>query len=287
MEDKEPEVLKPVENSLAMRKLPSNIKCYIDGKQYFSEDIGMSESDVYILEDAVLKIQKQTEETDNEVEILKWLAEHAQRDIQQLFPSIIHYEIMDGVAYTLMTRIKGDMLCDTKYMLVPELLVKIVAEGLKSLWKTDVKECGFVVSRLNKRLEAARYNVEHNLVDMDNVEPETFGENGFANPMELLKWLEENKPEEDIVFTHGDYCLPNIFTDGKSVNGFIDLGKAGPADRWQDIALCLRSLKSNFEGRYNGGKPYEGYEPQMLLDELGITMDEEKNRYYLLLDELF
>lgn len=65
-----------------------------------------------------------------------------------------------------------------------------------------------------KRLEAAEYNVMHGLVDLDNVEPETFGPNGFRNPEELLKWLKNNRPDEDIVFTHGDYCLPNIFVTG-------------------------------------------------------------------------
>ena len=50
------------------------------------------------------------------------------------------------------------------------------------------------------------------------------------------------------MFVHGDFCLPNVFfADGK-VSGFIDLGDAGIADRWYDIALGYRSLKHNVDG---------------------------------------
>ena len=51
------------------------------------------------------------------------------------------------------------------------------------------------------------------------------------------------------------------------------------------IALCYRSLVHNFEGRY-GGEVYEGFNANILFDELGIEPDWNKIRYYILLDEL-
>ena len=78
-----------------------------------------------------------------------------------------------------------------------------------------------------------------------------------------------------------------IFADGNTVSGFIDLGKMGPADRWQDIAIAIRSLGHNFDGRYSDGKRIFDFKPQMLLNALDINFDEEKYRYYILLDELF
>jgi len=267
-------------------RLPQRINQIVDGKEYIQNEVGMSASDVYMFDDMVLKIQKVTEETENEAAILNRIGKNAADGEPSLFPKLIAYEVEDKTAYTLISRMKGDMLCDDRLMRKPEVLVQIAAAGLKALWSIDVTDCEFSTSRLENRLKAARYNVEHNLVDMDNVEPETFSEGGFKDPYELIDWLENNRPDEDIVFTHGDYCLPNVFAQGESIGGFIDLGKAGPADRWQDVALCLRSLRSNFDGVYTG-IAYEGYSEQMLLDALGIDMDEEKYHYYLLLDELF
>lgn len=104
--------------------------------------------------------------------------------------------------------------------------------------------------------------------------------------MALLSWLEANRPEEELVLSHGDFCLPNIFLEKEKLSGFIDLGRMGLADKWQDIALCYRSLKHNFEGYY-GGKVYEGFDPDILFEALGIEPDWQKLNYYILLDELF
>lgn len=260
---------------------PQAISGIIGSEQYIKNSVGMSGSDVYIFPHHVLKVQKRSAESDNEYEMLRWLNKRLP------VPEIPAYIVDNGIAYTLMTKACGKMLCDKTFMYTPELLVKRVAEGLRLLWSVDISDCPFTYSRLTQRLKAARYNVEHGLVDTDNVEPDTFGPNSFADPAELLRWLEEHRPDEELVMTHGDYCLPNIFADDKGISSFIDLGKAGPADRWQDIAICLRSLRSNFYGRYNGGTMIPGYDENALLRELGIDMDKEKMRYYLLLDELF
>ncbi len=261
--------------------IPEQVKCIVGDSAFTRNGVGMSGSEVLIFPDYVLKIQEYLAEAENERSMVAWLAGRLP------VPEIPAYCVEENRAYTLMTRIKGEMLCTEKYLTNPELLTELVAEGLKLLWQVDVTQCPYRTSRLEERLKAARWNVEHNLVDLDNVDPETFGEGGFANPLELLEWLEQNRPEEDIVLTHGDFCLPNIFAVGNKISGFIDLGKLGPADRWQDIAIVMRSLKDNLGGAYTPGRVYGQFEPQMLLEKLGIEMDAEKNRYYLLLDELF
>ena len=263
------------------RRIPDRISDIVGNQTSYTNNVGMSDSEVLIYTDYVLKIQTESEETINEQNMVTWL------DGQVPVPEIPVYYAEDGIAYTLMTKVKGKMLCDEEYLNNPKQLIRCVAEGLRMLWKVDVTHCPFRTSRLENRLKQARHNVENNLVDMDNVDPETFGEGGFRNPEELLRWLERNRPQEDIVLTHGDFCLPNIFAEGNRISGFIDLGKMGPADRWQDIAIALRSLKDNFAGNHNGGKKYLDFTPQMLLDELGLDMDYEKQRYYALLDELF
>ena len=98
--------------------------------------------------------------------------------------------------------------------------------------------------------------------------------------------METNKPDFEPVFSHGDFCLPNIFLEGDKIKGFVDLGDAGVSDKWYDIALCYKSLKNNFNGTY-GGKIYTNFDPNSLFKVLGIEPNLEKIRYFLLLDELF
>ena len=264
-----------------MLYIPQQIKDIIGNQKYDQNNIGMSESTVLMFPEYVLKIQKQSAETENEYEVCSKLQDKIP------VPKIPAYCVENGIAYTLMTRVTGRMLCDEEYLYAPQRILDLVAQGIKQLWSVDVKDCSGKVSLLDERLKSARYNVEHGLVDLENVEPETFGPDGFQSPEELLSWLERNRPEEDIVLTHGDFCLPNIFASEDRISGYIDLGKMGPADRWQDIAIALRSLEHNAAGYYNEGKPYFEFEPNMLLDRLGIEMDREKNTYYRLLDELF
>ncbi len=279
------------ENQTKLPYIPHEIKTLVENQPFTTDAIGMSDSTVLMFPDSVLKIQKTTTETRNEVEIISWVEKQnsckANCNNSPLpFPKIIKYIEENNISYTLQSRIQGKMLCDDEYLSDPETLIKITAAALKSLWSVDVTNCpALSVSPLKQRLKQARYIVENHLEETD-VEPETYGPNGFKNPQELLEWLEANQPEEDIVMTHGDFCLPNIFANGNKLAGFIDLGKAGPADRWQDIAIAIRSIRHNLDGIY-GGKKIMDFTPDMLLDKLGIPMDEKKYKYYLLLDELF
>ena len=39
----------------------------------------------------------------------------------------------------------------------------------------------------------------------------------------------------------------NIFLKDGEITGFIDLERAGIADKWQDIALAIRSIEFNLK----------------------------------------
>ena len=89
----------------------------------------------------------------------------------------------------------------------------------------------------------------------------------------------------DPALSHGDFCLPNVFFNDGAVSGYLDLGFCAVADRYQDIALCYRSLSHNADGSY--GPVYPNVRPEKLFDALQVKPDWEKIRYYILLDELF
>lgn len=237
-------------------QVPSKIRLLIDNKPFIVDDIGMSGNQVLIFEDMVLKIEDNPTSMAQQVQVMQWL------EGKISVPQVLAYEEKNGKCYLLMSKIGGEMSCSTYYLEHPNILLKTLACGLKMLWGVDVRECPRVRD-LDAMLKEARMQVENNLVDLDHVEPTTFGKDGFESTKHLLEWLESGQ-----------------------IKGFIDLDKAGIGDKWNDIALCYRSLKHNFDGTY-GGKVYEDFNPDMLFEALGIEPNWEKINYYLLLDELF
>lgn len=259
--------------------IPNIFNKYISDWEHEVDTVGLSNAGVYLFKDMVLKIQPVSEESDNELQMMQWLRGKIN------VPNIIEQITDNSYSYILMSRCRGDMCCADQFMKNPLKQAEILANTLFQLWDIPVDGCPCSWP-LEKRLKEAAKNVESNNIDIAHTEPTTFGKNGFKNHEELLKWLIDNKPKETKVITHGDFCLPNIFADDSGLTGLIDLGRAGVADKWQDIAICYRSLSNNYSGKYNGIK-YSGYQNEMLFNALGIDPDWEIIRYYILLDELF
>ena len=259
--------------------IPKKIKEIIGDVALNKDTVGMSNSSVFVLENMVLKAQSEDFEAKNEVKILSWLRGKLP------VPDIIEHISENGCSYILMSKCQGKMACDDEYMKKPMLQARLLAETLNQLWSVNISICP-CNWQLERKLLIASQNVENGSVDLDNTQPDTFGPGGFKDPEHLLYWLMDNQPTEELVLSHGDFCLPNIYFNDNTVSGLIDLGKCGIADKWTDIALCYRSLSNNFSGMYHG-RSYSGFEPEMLFDGLGIRPDYERIRYYILLDELF
>ena len=260
------------------QNIPENIKHYIEGKTCQIDKTGMSEGNVYIYDDMVLKTEPMSESIFASISVMCSLEELLP------LPHLIYHGVCEGVSYMLMERVKGVMACDRFYMEHPDLLIPVLADSLHRLWSVDIRKCPRE-RRLDTELREARARVVAGRVDMSKSAPGTYGEGGFSDPWELLEWLEQNKPEEELCVSHGDLCLPNIFINGDKLSGLIDTGDMGVADKWRDISLLYRSLKHNADGTF--GHVYKGVDPEKLFDAIGVKMDEKKLRYYLLLDELF
>ncbi|MCL1862591.1 MAG: aminoglycoside 3'-phosphotransferase [Defluviitaleaceae bacterium] len=263
--------------------LPNEIKKHVSGMKVDQNEVGYSSANVYRFYDEnnsyFLKINDANDEFKREVDLLDWL------EGKLPVPKIICRHEEKNKAYLLMAEIQGHMCCvvsddDSDTIREPHgETIKRLAEGLLKLQAVDITHCPFD-STLNHKLKQSLYNIENNLVDVDGWEDF----NKFKSPMELYDWLVANKPQEDLCFTHGDYCLPNIFINDTCVTGFIDMGHGGVADKYQDIALCVRSIAHNAENleqveidKFN----------ELLFSHLGITPDWDKIHYYILLDDLF
>ena len=265
-----------------------------------TETIGKSKASLFMFDmpnaadSMVLKAETVSESSMREHKALIWL------DGRVPVPKVVGHHVSNGMSYILMSKIKGRMLCDPLILSNRRRLLKSIVAALRTLWSVDVDACP-LDSGLDRDLEIAAYNVEHGLVafSLDS----SCGHDipsGVVSATDLLRWLQRNRPkmdDGDRVFSHGDLCLPNVLVDCKGIAGFVDLGGAGWADRWRDIAICVRSLKDNLVGCYakeyaasmglcEGELPFGPFDDKEFFDVLGIAPNEEKLRYYTLLDKL-
>lgn len=265
--------------TIKLGNLPEEIFKIEQSKPYITNKVGMSGAEVRRYDDFVLKIQPHTELSANEASFMRYL------EGKVLAPEVLAYETQNGTDYLLMSKLEGKMIFADKYLSNQALLLEKAGEILHTLWKLPVQDCPCDMT-LKRRLRLAQYNVEHDSVDLENINPKLLGENGrFKTPEKLLQWLIDNKPSEELSVSHGDFCLPNIIVCGDKV-GIIDFPFGGIADKYSDIALLYRSAKSNLAGKY-GGKVYGELDEKLFSDILGITPDFDKIEYYILLNELF
>ncbi len=251
--------------------LPNDLRILLADRPYTLDTVGMSGSDVLCFDDMVLKIGDYTPAHDHELSMLTWMNTRSLP-----VPRILYAAVENGRRYLLMSRIPGKMSCDDEYLDNPATLLEILAEGMHLLWKTDITGCP-VTATLPYALQAAEKNVTKGRV--------THTPDGFSSPEAALAWLYDNRPDEHPVLSHGDYCLPNIFAESGRFSGFIDLGTAGLADPYQDIADCRWSYLRNMNGTFGGRvRPCD---PDRLFDVLGIPKDTDRLYYYDLLNELF
>lgn len=262
-----------------LSEIPENMKKQVQRKSYVIDSAGCSGAHIILFDNnLVLKVEPKGNESDGEYHMMMWLQGRLP------VPEVKGFYSDGKTNYLLMSKLKGNMACDSVIIKDTEKMVKLLAKGLKLLWQADINDCPRVIN-LDYKLEYALYRVNNNLIDLEDAEPETFGTDGFANPMELYEYLKDNRPEEEYVLVHGDYCLPNVFFDKDEVSGYLDLGRCGIADKWQDIALAVRSLEHNLEEVGNCEEFHKLY--HLFFNELGLEPDEEKIKYYILLDEFF
>lgn len=81
-----------------------------------------------------------------------------------------------------------------------------------------------------------------------------------------------------MVFTHGDFCPDNIIVADNHLPGYIDLGGGGVADKYQDIALAVRSIQHDLGNEWVDlfFKEYGLQEPNL-----------KKINFYRQIDEFF
>lgn len=192
-----------------------------------SNTIGCSDATILEFDDIILKIQKESKESEREEEALNWLQGKLP------VPKVLACEHNVGKSYILMEKLKGRMLCDPVILNNRNRLTKTAAAALKMLWQVDITDCPF----------------------RDETEDRA----------ESIKGKENNENKKEIVLCHGDLCLPNVFADNKGITGFIDLGNCHIGSKDEDINDCLWSLEANLTGEYSDNPDREPLDREAFL----------------------
>jgi kanamycin kinase len=189
-------------------------------------------------------------------------------------PAVLDGGSDDGVEWLLITGLPGLDATAHRLRHDPATLVPILARGLRAFHEVRVEGCPFDF-RLDAALDLIGMRLEGDLVV-----PETdfHDEHRHFTPQRALDHLRSRRPGgEDVVFCHGDYCLPNVLIDDEGgITGYVDLGESGLADRWWDLAVATWSVT------WNLGPGWE----QLFLDEYGIELDPERSAYYRLMYDM-
>lgn len=211
---------------------------------------------------------------DGEANRLRWMKQHAVP-----VPAVREYGKIDGIEFLILDEVPGVVACDPHWASSLSESVSAIGEGLATLHRTSIADCPFD-ERIARRIEAAHRRVQTGDVREDDFDDIRAGRTAAELFAELLRSVPS---DEDLVLTHGDFCLPNIILDRSSdgrvhIAGFVDCGRAGIADRHQDLALAIRSIA------YNLGTEWVA----PFLDAHGMPHpNEQKLSFFTLLDEFF
>jgi aminoglycoside phosphotransferase len=237
--------------------------------------VGMSKDPLYWIDGepaSVLKVSSQNQqELEDQFKALCWM------EGKLPVPRPLGFEKENGVTALWMTRLVGKDASDWASSGNVEQMSEACCKALLKIHSLSIQGCPFD-RRLQKTVPLAKEHLRLGLVDLERLDESRRG----MKADELLKLLDERASSkswsEDLVFTHGDYCLPNIIFLHGELQGFVDMGRCGISDRYQDLALLLRSLKKNT------GKDMRS----QLAQAYGLkNLDQEKIEFYQLLDEFF
>ncbi len=258
----------------SQQSLPPNLANAISGYAWLQIDIGFSSAQIFRLEaenenSLYLKIDSHASKFSllQEKIKLEWLKNRL------LVPEVLLFAEDETNEYLLVSEIPGVNASDDSLKNDIPRTIEQLASGLKMIHKLPIENCPFD-QRLNYKIEIAKERMINGLVEEEDFDEEQQGRTVEDLFEELLATV---PTDEDLVFTHGDYCVPNVILENGNLSGFVDWGSAGVADRYQDIALLTRSVWYNF------GEDWE----ESVFEIYGIEPDWKKIDFYRLLDEFF
>lgn len=205
-----------------------------------------------------------TYDVHREAQATRWLAGWAH------VPRVLHYEETGGWHTMVMTALPGEPIDAFLERGEVEAAVGHYARAVRLLHSIPVRECPLYAG-VSLRLRELDLLLQRGMASTEDWEPDT----PFATAEELAAWLHSHAPPEEPAVSHGDISNMMVY---RGEPYFFDLGRCGVADRYGDPTFVLRELR---------GTPHPAHWAEEFLRQVGLPANEEKLRYFLLLDELF
>jgi len=226
-----------------------------------------SESNVYRFEDGsgnavYVKVQGKTWSPPlaRERDIMVWLSGKLP------VPKVVAYHKEDKTEYLVTGALEGLPSHDRKTHVNKQHLVEALAHQLHQIHAVSIEDCPFdrtpdALISLGRERIAGGIVTQHMIDEVELT----------GSPERALDEMADRKPTSDkYVFTHGDYCLPNILIENSRASGLIDLGYAGVGDRHRDFECAYYSVRRNL-GEEWVTPFFEAY---------GVSPDEDKLNWY-------
>jgi aminoglycoside phosphotransferase len=193
-------------------------------------------------------------------------------------PEVVDVGADDNTMWLVTTAVEGRPAADWPNPAERAAVIAAVADFTRALHSLPAEGCPFSRS-LSVSLRWARTAALTGKIDLNDLDEHHSG----WSAQQLLDKLEatEPPPEDELVVCHGDLCLDNLLFNPATlaVSGVIDVGRLGRADRWVDLAIAVRDIS---EERSDNGHA------DAFLSRYGLAgADEQRLRYYRLLDEFF
>lgn len=259
--------------------MPASLRAAVAGYRWVRDSAGESDAAVYRLQgrdgapDLFLKHGKgvAAAELADELARLRWLAPYLP------VPPVAHFaQAANPDQAWLLTAALPGTTASALLEANPALrstVVDALATFLRRLHALPVDACPFDASPA-VRLAQARRRIDAGLVDAGDFDVARQG----WTAEQVWAALQDCQPAApDLVVTHGDFSLENILLHEGTVVGCIDVGRAGIADRYQDLAIVWRAL----------GELDTALQSSLLRQYGILDADQGKLQFHLLLDELF
>ncbi len=198
----------------------------------------------------VLKVSRTPENTRElhcEARVLDSLEEH-----QPLVPAALQQVFWEGQGLHLFSFVEGENMVDVlTHADVAErhLLVAEFGRTLRSIhsWTPQLPRPADWLSEIIARAESRIQS--RPISDPPPLSEDLDDENPAGRVVALKRWRPQQ--QNDLVFSHGDYCLPNVLVTEGKITGIVDWSAGGYADRRFDLATALWTIGYNLgEGEY-------------------------------------